>query len=163
MKINKNIEAYSMQLAFGILLEENPDIKETSFTDITDIVGDRSLEPYRELGLLFCKRTCNVGNNDNKTQFRIQDDIQPGTKDWSTEYILCADFKSNNKAIIINDKISYEKKSEAEIAAKLWVAENKRDIHIRMVKIMKNGNPVSTSVLYRPSPKQSLGVYYFFN
>jgi len=163
MKIDKLIESYSITLAFGILLAENPEITESSFIDITDIIGTRSIEQYKGLGLLFCIRTCNLGTNENKVQFKIDENIQPGTKEWSTEYVLVTDHKKSGKIIVIGDKVSYKIKGEAETAAKLWVAENKRDLHIKMVKIMQNADPVSTSILYKPSLKQSMAVYHFFN
>jgi len=163
MKISENIEAYNATLAFGMLLAENESIKYDSFIDITDIVGDKSIEQYKGLGLLFCKRTCDLGTNENKVQFKIEENIQPGTKEWSTEYVLVPDHKKSGKAIIIGDKISYKIKKDAEDAAKLWVPEHKRDLHIKMVKIMTNAEPVSTSILYKPSLKQSMAVYHFFD
>lgn len=164
MKINKNIEAYNSMLAFGILLAEDESISYDSFVDITELVkSGKNVNDYKGLGLLFCYKTFDLGANDNKVQFKIEDNVQKGTKEFSTEYVLIADHKNSGKAIIINSKLSYPMKKDAEDAAKLWVPENKRDLHIKMVKIMTNADPVSTSILYKPSPKQSLAVYNFFN
>ena len=163
MKINKQIKSYNATIAFGTLLAEDDTITYDSFIDITDIIGDKSIEPYKGLGLLFCKRTCNLGTNENKVQFKIEENIQPGTKEWSTEYVLVPDHKKSGKAIIIGDKLSYKIKKEAEDAAKIWVPEHKRDLHIKMVKIMTNADPVSTSILYKPSLKQSMAIYHFFD
>jgi len=163
MKINKQIESYNATVAFGMLLAEDETCKYTEFIDITEIVGDKSIEPYRGLGLLFCKRTCNLGTNENKVQFKIDETIEPGVRNWLTSYVLIPDFKTNNKAIIIDDILYYSLKSEAEKKAKIWCAENARDIHIKMVKRLESHSPINTSILYKPSLNQKMSEFFFFD
>jgi len=163
MKINKNIEAYSATIAFGMLLAEDDAIIYDSFIDITDIVGDKSIEPYKGLGLLFCKRLSKLGENTNKVQFKIDETIEPGVRNWLTSYVLIPDFKNNNKAIIIDDVLYYSLKSEAEKKAKIWCSENSRDIHIKMIKRLESHSPVNTSILYKPSLGQKMAQFVFFD
>ena len=108
--MNKTIEAYNATVAFGILLAEDETCKYTEFIDITDIIGDKSIEPYKGLGLLFCKRTSTLGENSNKVQFKIDETIEPGVRNWLTSYVLIPDFKTNNKAIIIDNILYYNLK-----------------------------------------------------
>ena len=161
--MNKTIEAYNATVAFGILLAEDETCKYTEFIDITDIIGDKSIEPYKGLGLLFCKRTSTLGENSNKVQFKIDETIEPGVRNWLTSYVLIPDFKTNNKAIIIDNILYYNLKSEAEKKAKIWCAENARDIHIKMVKRLESHSPVNTSIIYRVSLKQTLASFLFFD
>lgn len=165
MKIDNLIEAYSSVYAFGILLSENPDIGSihTDFIDITDIIGSKSIEQYKGLGLLFCVKISELGENTNKVQFKIDETIETGVRSWITSYVLIPDFKTNNKTLSIDNKIFYELKSEAEKQAKEWCAKNKKDVHIKMIKRLKEHSPVNTSILYRMSLKQVPAVYHFFN
>lgn len=163
MKIDKIIESYNSTIAFGTLLSENPDIKYTNFIDITDIIGNNSIEQYKNLGLLFCLRTCNLGTNENKVKFRIQDNIQAGTKTWNTKYRLVPHHPKFGKSLVINDIIFYDFKKDAEDAAKIYCSENAIDVHIVTTKLIQDADPCTTSIIYKPSLKQSLATYHFFD
>jgi len=163
MTINKNIEAYNSTIAFGMLLAEDETCKYTEFIDITDIVGDKSIEPYRGLGLLFCKRLCNLGVNENKIKFKIETNIQEGTKTWLTQYRLVPHSPKYGKSLIINDKLFYGLKSDAEQAAKQYCSDNAIDVHIVTTKVIQDADPCTTSILYRPALKQSLATFIFFD
>jgi hypothetical protein len=163
MKINKEIESYNSTVAFGLLLAEDESIKYTDFIDITDIIKNKSIEQYKGLGLLFCKRICNLGTNENKIQYSIQDNITPGTKDFETFYTLVPHYKNSGKALLIQGKALFKMKKDAETAAKIYCAEHAVDVHIKTVKVMMNADPFSTEIRYKPSPKQSLATYLFFD
>jgi hypothetical protein len=163
LKVNENIESYNSTIAFGILLINNPELQYNSFIDITDIVGDKSIEPYKGLGLLFCKRLCGLGTNENKIQYSIHDNITPGTKDFETFYVLVPHYKNSGKALVIQGQTTFKMKKDAETAAKIYCSQNAVDVHIKTVKVMMNADPFSTEIRYKPSPKQSLSTFLFFD
>ncbi len=162
--MNEIIEAYNSLLAFGILLVNNENIKYNSFIDITkQIKSGKNEKDYHGLGLLFCYEISELGANDNKVQFRIKDNVQPGTKTWETKYKLVPHVPNFNKHIVINDIAYYDLKKDAEDAAKIWCVENKIDVHIITTKVIKDADPCTTSIFYKPSPKQTLATYKFFD
>jgi hypothetical protein len=163
MVINKIIESYNATIAFGILLVEDESCKYTEFIDITDIVGNKSIEQYKGLGILFCKKICDLGTNENKIQYSIHDNITPGTKDFETFYVLVPHHKNIGKALVIQGKTTFKMKKDAETAAKIYCAQNAVDVHIKTVKVMMNADPFSTEIRYKPSPKQSLATFLFFD
>jgi hypothetical protein len=161
--MEKRIESYNSTIAFGMLLAEDEDIKYTEFIDITDIIKNKSIEQYKGLGILFCKRICDLGTNENKIQYSIHDNITPGTKDFETFYTLIPHCKTSGKALLIQGKALFKMKKDAETAAKIYCAQNAVDVHIKTVKVMTNADPFSTEIRYKASPKQSLATFLFFD
>jgi hypothetical protein len=161
--MEKIIEHYNPYIAFGTLLAEDDTVTYKDFIDITDIIGDKSIEQYKGLGLLFCKRLCGLGTNENKIKFKIETNIQEGTKTWLTQYRLVPHNPKYGKSLIINDKLFYSLKSDAEQAAKQYCSENAVDVHIVTTKVIQDADPCTTSILYRPALKQSLSTFLFFD
>jgi hypothetical protein len=159
--------SYSAHAAYAQLLskydEESKEFPFKGFIDITEQVN-QGMNPDRfsglNLGCLFCYTRQTIGENVNKIQFSIEDNIFKGTRDWETKYVLIADYPKSGKAI---DGVLYDYKKDAEDKAKLWVTANKRDAHIKLVKTLNNSDPIVGSIFYKPSPHQELCEYIFIN
>ena len=99
------------------------------------------------------------GSNENKSQFStVEHNIFKGTKKWVSKYILVWDSPiSTSKAF----PLSYESKGEAVTKGRELTEKYKRTCYVILGKSPEGFERDQAKISYKPSQRQTLGLYEF--
>lgn len=159
----KEINAYSIQQAFAWMFErdESSDSIPKKLIDITNLDhNDRESIVNILIELNYCVGYCETqpGPNPNQTQSQVIDTVVKGDKKWSTKYVAVYDNPYGNE--IVKGSIHSIKKNSVDAARQASETEN-RDTFVLIGRSPIDFPRCSAQVLYKPSPKQQLGLYKF--
>jgi hypothetical protein len=160
--MEKLINAFSIEQAFAYLCEGSKTIEyPKSFVDISNLnnIDKGYIEkilPNLNIAVGICINP--PGANPNQNQTQVRDTIIKGDKKWETVYLAVYDRPDGDK--VVKNSKSKIKKDCVDVAREASMKEN-RDIFVLIGKSPNDFPRCSAQVLYKPSPKQTLGTYKF--
>jgi len=164
--MEKEISAYSMHQAFAYLCKEareNDEEYPKQFIDIaataaSDLAESTVTKLLNDLGI--CVGECIVapGANPNQTQTQVKDTIIKGDKKWKTAYLAVFDTPWGDEVVPGSQAAT---KKECVDVVRAICAEQNRDAFVIIGKKPDGFVRCQATVLYKPSPKQTVGVYKF--
>jgi len=161
--MEKSISAFSIQQAFAWLCKDVEEGEQypKSFIDFTYCSNDDqdvAVDVLKEMG--YCIGYCEKqpGTNPNQTQTQVIDTVVKGDKKWKTVYLAVYDTPWGDK--VVAGSKSAIKKDCVDIAREAGAKES-RDTFVIIGKSPDGFPRCSAQVLYKPSPKQTPGLYKF--
>lgn len=96
-----------------------------------------------------------AGSPDKRERpYTVETIVTEGSRKYTTVY---EGLNSDNQIVFTSPD-----KASAEKAAKAYVTENKRDVTVRLAKLVTVGEPIALKAAYTPSVSTKLGTYVFF-
>lgn len=168
--MEKEANGFSIHQAFACMIKEmkeNDDLQgiktPTKFINIDELNLDGEL--YDDLINLMKETGTVVGycikqptDNPNQIQTQVKDTIVKGDKKWATMYLAVYDTPWGNE-VVPNSKAKTKK--ECVDIARAASSEENRDTFVLIGKSTDGFPRCMAQCLYKPSPKQQPGLYYF--
>jgi len=165
--MEKEVSAFSMHQAFAYLCRELEEENKTalkqfvdiSLTEGSDLSESTVIKFLTGIGIAAGECLVAPGANPNQIQTSVVDTKYPsGDKKWKGVYLAVYD-NPHGDQVVLGSKQDTKKKC-VNVAREASGEEN-RDVFILMGKETVDFSRCSAQVLYKPSPKQSVGVYKF--
>ena len=163
------MQAYSIEQAFAYMIhnldeqELNTIKNKKSFINLNDFCPDP--EEYDNCKKLFENTGFVLGfikndpdENVNQIQTQVINTVVEGDKKWKTVYLAVYD-KPSGMEVVPNSRCDI-KKDCVDIAREVSQQE-KRDTFVLIGKQVDGFPRCSAQILYKPSPKQTIGNYCF--
>ena len=90
--------------------------------------------------------------NSNKIKTHVEHNVEPGAKKWVQMYRV-HNYTTSKEFLLKGDAVKH---------ARDLCEKTKERYHIDIVKVLQKGSTRTATVTYKPSPKESEGVYIFF-
>jgi len=168
--MEKSISGYSIHQAYAWMIKEMKEagnlegLRNTSnFIDLYLLCDepelfDDCIRMFRETGFVVGYQECAPGGNPNQVQTQVIDTIIKGDKKWATNYLAVYDFPWGDELVRGSQKGT--KKESVDVARAASQLEN-RDVFVLIGKSPDGFPRCSAQCLYKPSPKQTPGLYKF--
>lgn len=135
------------------------------FRDVTSIYksSGKSLHTYIEerLNILTkyqgaeCICVEEPKGNDNKIKTQVEHIVEKGTKKWILSYCV---YEAWGDTVIG----SFAKKGEAVEKAREYSEKTQSVVHVKMLKKLEKGNPITAKITYKKSTNEKDGKWIFY-